>query len=226
MAVDGANAEVDAVGTDFISSSLSFSSLSAWKLKRNFDGALGAECLKPGKVEVRELELVGAVNPFVAPVDPVVGDVLRLLPPFNSSEGSITSEGRIYEVEFTAGTERPAPVVPSDITSSGISSTVTLGDAERPFMNGTAVLESNTEVRCFLGGEGSSSSGTLSPSTVRTRLDLVWPLIPFVVAAESGDTKRALRRGTCNSGNIDVEIDGASSLVVSKSGGGRDRLLP
>ena len=90
-------------------------------LYRSFDGALGAEDLRPGNT----LRGPVAATPL-AETAPAEGEVLRLLPPADSSEGSMTSEGRMYDAVVDEGI---APVVPSDMTSSGTSSTVTLADA-------------------------------------------------------------------------------------------------
>lgn len=95
----------------------------------------------------------------------------------------------------------------ADISTSSISSTVTVGSF---FAAGGGDL---TAVRCFLGGEGDSSSDT---SSTVAALDM--PLIPF-----TAPFSRVLRLDPDGSGEITLFC---GDLTPTSSGGGRDRLLP
>jgi len=75
-----------------MSTSFSFSSFSAWKLYRSFEGARGAEDFKPNAE--RGPDAVPALKGLANDED-VVGDVLRLRS--RLSGGSTTSAGKVYD---------------------------------------------------------------------------------------------------------------------------------
>ena len=156
-------------------------------LKRSFDGAFGAEDFAARLAAPRLWKVE-------------VGEVARFLS-LLSSPGSMTSDGRVYE-GGCMGREGGA-----DISTSSISSTVTVGSF---FAAGGGDL---TDMRCFLGGEGDSSSDT---SSTTTALDV--PLIPF-----AAPFSRVLRRDPDGSGDVTLFC---GDLTPTSSGGGRDRLLP
>lgn len=161
-------------------------------LYRSFEGAFGAEDL-PAPNPVRDPP--NPANVGVGEVD-LFFSVLSLL-------GSMTSEGRVT-VGPGALREDGVDVISTSSTSSTMTGFCFAG-----------ATGGDLTVRCFLGGEGCSSSDT--SSTVTDRFGE--PLIPFVAGSEPFN--RVLRR--CTGGEVTLFSEG---LTPMSSGGGRDRLLP